>query len=81
MAANLIKPLIVLFVFFVVMKNSERQFAIAKSVQNFEVGSPSIRGLQEEEDRCKPWGSFCVWSSECCSNLGCRGTMLGSVCV
>ena len=50
MVANLIKHLLVLFVFLSVMKNSKRQFAIAKSVHNAEVGSPSIGGLQQVED-------------------------------
>ena len=50
MVANLTKPLLVVFVFLVVMNNSERQFASAKSVPNVEVGTPSIRGLQEVED-------------------------------
>ena len=67
MVANLIKSLLVLFVFLVVMKNSEHQFAIAKSVQNVEVGSPSIRGLQEAEDRCTGYARFCLWSKDCCS--------------
>ena len=67
MVANLIKPLLVLFVYLVVMKNSERQFAIAKSVQNVEVGLPLIRGLQEAEDRCQGWYKSCILSSQCCS--------------
>ena len=74
MIANLIKPLLVLVVFLVVMKNSERQFAIAKSVHNVEVGSPSIRGLQEVEDRCGKHGDACFWNgSPCCGNFECGG--------
>ena len=62
MVANLIKTLLVLFVFLILMKNSESQ-----SVPDVEVGSPSIRDLEEVEDRddCPTW---CWWSSECCSN-------------
>ena len=59
MVANLIKSLLVLFVFLVMMKNSEHQFTTAKSVPDVEVGTPSIRDLQEVEDRCKASGSFC----------------------
>ena len=67
MVANLIKPLLVLFVFLIVMKNSEHQFAIAKSVHSVEVASPSIRGMQEVEDRkCTKPGGWCIWSSSCC---------------
>ena len=78
MVANLIKPLLFLFVFLVVMKNAKRQFAIA------EVGSPSIGGLQqvedwvanrdfptpqelEEHEDCTRMGKFCFRSSSCCS--------------
>ena len=67
MVADLVKPLLVLFVFLIVIKDSERQFAIAKSVHNVDVASPSIRGMQVVEDRCKPNGSSCMGSSECCS--------------
>ena len=69
MVTNLLKALLVLFVFLVVMKNSERQFAIAKSVQNVEVGSPSIRGLKEAEwlYRCLGLHKSCYLHSECCS--------------
>ena len=69
MVANLIKSLLVLFVFLVVMKNSERQFAIAKSVRNVEVGAASIRALQEVGDRCGGQFETC-WDgdgSTCCS--------------
>ena len=70
MVANLIKPLLVLFVFLVVMKNSERQFAIAKYVHSVEVASPSIRGMQEVEDRkCKPSGGWCTWDKTCCGRV------------
>ena len=68
MVANLIKSLLVLFVFLVMMKNSEHQFTTAKSVPDVEVGTPSIRDLQEVEDRCKAKGSFCMSSSSCCSS-------------
>ena len=67
MVANLIKPLLVVFVFLVVMNNSERQYATAKSVPNVEVRTPSTRDLQEVEDRCKARNSFCWGSSSCCS--------------
>ena len=62
MVANLIKTLLVLFAFLVVMRNSE-----SKSVPDVEVGSPSIRDLEEVEDRiyCATW---CWYSSSCCSN-------------
>ena len=42
MVANVMKPLLVLFVFLFVLKNSKRQFAIAKSAHNAIDGSPSI---------------------------------------
>ena len=67
MVANLIKPLLVVFVFLVVMNNSERQFATAKSVPNVEIRTPSTRDPQEVEDRCKGYGRACIWSSTCCS--------------
>ena len=72
MVANLIKSLLVLFVYLAVMKNSDSQFTIAKSVHNVEVGTPSIRDLQEVEDRCRPGGSKCESSadaSSCCSRM------------
>ena len=73
MVTNVLKALLVLFVFLVVMKNSERQFAIAKSVQNVEVGLPSIRDLQEAEDRrCQGWYQSCILSSQCCQPGKCR---------
>ena len=72
MVANLMKPLLVLFVFLVVMENSERQFTSAISVPNVEVGTPSISGLQEVEDSrqwqgCKAKGSGCWAYDDCCS--------------
>ena len=78
MVANLIKPLLVLFVFLVVMKDSERQFAIAKSVHNVDVASPSIRGMQEVEDRCKPKGRSCMGGGHkvCCSGR-CLAALFG----
>ena len=64
MVANLIKTLLVLFVFLILMKNSESQ-----SVPDVEVGSPSIRGLKEAEwlYRCLGWHKSCYLHSECCS--------------
>ena len=66
MVANLIKTLLVLFVFLILMKNSESQ-----SVPDVEVGSPSIRDIREVEDRgtCRDTkaGGFCWSNSECCS--------------
>ena len=54
----------------VVMKKSERHFAIAKSVHSVEVASPSIRGMQEVEDRkCKPSGGWCTWDKTCCGRV------------
>merc|ERR1712212_120105 len=72
MVANLMKPLLVLFVFLVVMENSERQFTSAISVPNVEVGTPSIRGQQEVEDSrqwqgCRSKGSGCWAYDDCCS--------------
>ena len=72
MVANLIKPLLVLFLFLVVMENSERQFTSAKSVPNVEVGTPSIMDLQEVEDSrqwqgCKGKGGGCWAYDDCCS--------------
>ena len=82
MVANLIKALLVLFVFLVVMNDSERQFAIAKSVHNVDVASPSIRGMQEVEDRCKPKGSSCMGggNKDCCSGRCLAAWMFGMFC-
>ena len=76
MVANLMKALLVLFVFLVVMKNSDSQFATAKSVHDVEVGTPSIRDLQEVEARCKKGGSPCTSSKSCCS----RACFVGFCC-
>ena len=68
MVENLIKPLLILFVFLVVTENSERQFATAKYVPNVEVRTPSIRDLQEPEDRClEKYFKYCQANYQCCS--------------
>ena len=69
MVANLVKTFLVLFVFLAVIKNYERQFATAKSINNLEVGTSSLRGQQDVEDRCKATWERCQWDSECCSTL------------
>ena len=80
MVANLIKPLLVVFVFLVVMNNSERQFATAKSVPNVEVRTSSTRELQEVEDRCKAKYSVCGDNLSCCSRQ-CYFLLLVAICL
>ena len=69
MVPNSIKPLLVLIVCLVVMKNSEHQFATAKSVHNVELGAPSIRGYYPYgRPACLQKGKRCNYDGACCSN-------------
>ena len=77
MVPNLIKPLLALFLFVVVMKNSEHQFAIAKSVHNIEVGEPLIRAYTPYgRPQCKQIGENCNYGV-CCNNC-CRKNPYGN---
>ena len=69
MAATKIKLLLILFVFVLLIKHSQRQFAVAKPSQVVvEAESPSIR---EEKDCYRQKAETCTKDWHCCTKFGC----------